>query len=259
MFALFSFLAGACGSGEGGRASAPSAPSSAVSGEPTTVAAPTTTVKAATPTTAMARTTVTTRPAPTPAQDRATAQRILFAAADVPGMAPASPNNFAARYAQCGKNPLLPGGDDPRQAVPVAFLKDETAELRRLQTTALGAYAALTPTEAGARAVVATLRSPEFRACLERELTAAANGQISGGTPVVLGAATADLPTPALGDEVVAFRVTLTERNSRHDFELSTVRKGRAIASVFTSRLGNVAFPDDERVRLVRLLVSRMP
>jgi hypothetical protein len=216
------------------------------------------TTTVATPTTAI-RTTVTTTPAPTAAADRATAQRILFTAADVPSMDPGRPSGFAAKYAQCGRNPLLPGGDDPRQAVPLALIKDETAAVRRLQTTALGAYAAMAPTEAAARSAMDMLRSPEFRRCLERELTAAVNAQVAGSTPVVQAAATVELPTPALADQVVGFRITLTQANFGQDFELTTVRTGRAIASVMTTRLGNVPFPDDERVRLARLLASRMP
>ncbi len=213
----------------------------------------------ATPTTAIARTTVTTRAAPTPAADRATAQRIVLTPADVPNMPAAKPSNYTENYAQCGKNPLLPGGNDPRQAVPSAFLKDETAEVRRLQTTALSAYAVLAPSEAAARSTMDTLRSPAFRTCVERELTAAANGLIASATPVVQSASTAELPTPATGDDVVAFRTTLTERFSRHVFELTVVRKGRALASVVTSRLGDVPFPDDERVRMARLMTGRMP
>ena len=250
--ALWAVLAAGCGSdgSENGTAAPP-----VTTATPTTVV-PTTVV---TPTTALARTTVTTRPAPTPAADRATAQRILLTPADVPNLPTAKPSNYTPIYAQCGKNPLLPGGDDPRQALPVAFLKDETVEVRRLQTTALGAYAVLAPSEAAARSTMDTLRSREFRTCLERELTAAVNALVASSTPVVQGAATVELATPAMGDDVVAFRTTLTQRSSRQVFELTTVRKGRAIASVVTSRLGEVPFPDDERVRLARLLTSRMP
>jgi hypothetical protein len=230
---------------------------------PVTTVVPTTVVATTvvTPTTAVTRTTVTTKPAPAPtaAADRATAQRIVLTPADVPNMPAAKPSNYTEIYAQCGKNPLLPGGDDPRQAVPSAFLKDETAEVRRLQTTTLGGYAVLAPSEAAARSTIDTLRSPAFRTCLERELTAAANGHIASATPVVQAAATVELPTPATGDDVVAFRTTLTERNSRHVFELTVVRKGRALASVVTGRLGDVPFPDDERVRLARVMTGRMP
>lgn len=245
--AVVAVLAAGCGN---------DGPKTDAAAPPATTAAPTT---AGPTTTTAARTTVTTKPAPTPAADRATAQRIVLTPADVPNLPAAKPSNYTENYAQCGKNALLPGGSDPRQAIPSAFLKDETAEVRRLQTTALGAYAVMAPTEAAARSSMNTLRSPEFRMCLERQLTAAVDALIASSTPVVQGAATAELPTPAMGDDVVAFRTTLTERSSRQVFELTTVRKGRAIASVVTSRLGDVPFPDDERVRLVRLMSTRMP
>lgn len=252
VLALGAALIAGCGSGgpEGAAAPPSTSPSTTVAAPPTTVVT-TTTIRAA-------ATTVTTRPAPSPATDRAPAERILFTAADVPGMPPSSPTNFVPIYAKCGKSPLLPGGDDPRQATPLAFLKDETVEVRRLQTTALGAYAVLAPTEAAARSVMDTVRSPAFRTCLEREFTTAVNALIAGA-PVVSGAATVDLPTPAIGDEVVALRITVTRNASRQAFELTIVRKGRALASVVTSRLGDVPYPDEERLRLVRLLAGRMP
>ena len=62
-----------------------------------------------------------------------------------------------------------------------------------------------------------------------------------------------------MGDDVVAFRTTLTRGSSRQVFELTAVRKGRAIASVATGRLGDVPFPDDERVRLAKVMTGRMP
>jgi hypothetical protein len=246
---LFAAVAGACGSDE---------PDGGAVGTtvPSTTAASTTVV---TPATTVTTIVATTRPAPTPtpAADRATAQRIVLTAAEVPNLPTAKPSNFTEIYAQCGKNPLLPGGNDPRQAVPTAFLKDETVEVRRLQTTSLGAYAVLAPSEAAARSTMDTLRSPAFRTCLERELAAAANALVA--STVILGTATAELPTPPMGDDVVAFRTTLTRGSSRQVFELTAVRKGRAIASVATGRLGDVPFPDDERVRLAKAMTSRMP
>lgn len=253
MLFLVAAMAGACGSEEPDRGAAgTTVPSPSTTGASTTVVVPATTVTTRVATTRPA-------PAPTPAADRATAQRMVLTAADVPNLPTAKPSNFTEIYAQCGKDTLLPGGDNARQAVPSAFLKDETVEVRRLQTTTLGAYAVLAPSEAAARSTIGTLRSPTFRTCLERELAAAANALIAGATPVIQGTATAELPTPVMGDEVVGFRTTLTRGASRQVFELTTVRKGRAIASVATGRLGDVPFPDDERVRLVRLMTSRMP
>ena len=189
-------------------------------------------------------------------QDRATARRVVLAPADVPSLPPAAPPARNRLYAQCGLNPLLPGGDDPRQAPPAGFLKDETAEVQSPQTTAVASYAVLAPNEEVARVVMATLRAPEFRSCLERELRAVVNAE--AGRQVVQTIATTDLAAPLLGNEVVAFRTTVSQQAVRQTFDLTTVRKGRFLASVTTSRLGPAAFPDQERIRLVRLVTGRM-
>jgi hypothetical protein len=205
----------------------------------------------AAPTTVAA--TSTSRP-PTAAADKATAQRILLTAADVPSMATAKPAGFFEIYARCGRNQLLPGGTDPRQATPVAFIKDETAEVRRAQTTILGAYAALAPSEDAARAVVATVQSRDFRSCMERELGAAVSR--------AQGVTTTDLPTPAIADGVAGFRTTVAGTTVvGQEFEITAVRKGRALAFAVTSRLSipTAPFPTDERVRLPRVMAGRMP
>lgn len=241
-----SLAAAGCGSdGSDGAAGR----SSTTTGAVATTAAPTT----AAPTTLAA--TTTSRP-PTAAADKATAQRILLTAADNPGMPTAKPAGFFEIYARCGKNQLLPGGTDPRQATPIGFIKDETVELRRAQITALGAYAAVAPTEDAARAVLAILQSREFRACTERELTAAVNGLVAGAGQ---GATSTDLPTPAIAEGVSGFRTVVAGRSVGQEFEITIVRKGRALASVVTSRISTVSFPTDERVRLLRVMAARMP
>lgn len=216
----------------------------------TTTVATTTTVV---PTTVAV--TTTSRPL-TAAADKATAQRIVLTAGDVPTMATAEPAGFFENYARCGKSQLLPGGTDPRQATPIGFIRDETTEVRRIQITALGAYAAVAPTEEAARAVMATVQSQEFRTCMERELFAAVNAQGAGSAQ---GVSTADLPTPAIADGVSAFRTVVAGRVVGQEFEITTVRKGRALASIVTSRISIVPFPTDERVRLVRVMAGRMP
>lgn len=190
-------------------------------------------------------------------RDRNRAAGILLAPAEVPSLPPAAPPAHNRFYAQCGVNPLLPGGDDTRQAPAVGFFKDETAELRRPQTTTVASYAVLAVNEQTAKVVLATLRAPEFRACLERELRAAVNGSV--GRQVVQGASTADIAKPAVGTEVVAFRTTLLSGETAYQtFDLTTVRKGRTIASLTTSRTGGASFPDEERVRLTRLVAGRI-
>jgi hypothetical protein len=126
--------------------------------------------------------------------------------------------------------------------------------VRRAQTTVLAAYAAMAPTEEAARAVVATVQSREFRSCTERELSAAVSR--------AQGATTTDLPTPAIADGVSGFRTTVAGPTVvGQEFEITTVRKGRALAFVATSRLSipTAPFPTDERVRLLRVMAGRMP
>jgi len=190
-------------------------------------------------------------------RDRARATGIVLSPAEVPNLAPAGPPSHNRLYAQCGVNPLLPGGDDPRQAPAPGFFKDETAEVKRAQTTAVASYAVLAPDEQVAKVVLATLRAPEFRACMERELRAVING--AAGRQLVSGGSTADIAKPTVGNEVVAFRTTILSGEAVHQtFDLTTVRKGRAVASVTTSRLGTSSFPDDERIRLTRLVAGRI-
>lgn len=190
-------------------------------------------------------------------QDRAIAMRFLLRPAEVPDLPPGAPSDLNRLYARCGANQLMPGGDDPRQATPAGFVKDESPEVRRVQTTMVGSYAVVAPNEQAAKVVIATLRSPEFRTCLERELKNAVNATL--GRQAVAVTASSDLAKPVLGDEVVAFRTTLSGSSGVYQtFDLTTVRRGRALASVTTGRLGTSAFPDEERVRFVRLVAGRM-
>ncbi len=189
--------------------------------------------------------------------DRAVATRVLLTPADVPTLAAATPSALDGLFARCGASSLLPGGDDPRAATPTAFFKDETADVKRVQMTAVASYAALGLTEDAARVALSTLRSPEFRTCLERELRAAVNG--GAGRPVVSTVSTVDLIAPVLGDEAVAFRMTLSGPGGVYQtLDLTTVRKGRAVVSVTTGRVGTTAFPDEERVRLATVVAKRL-
>jgi hypothetical protein len=190
-------------------------------------------------------------------QDRAAASRVQLTPADVPDLPPADPTPLNRLYARCGASSLLPGGDEPRAAAPAAFFKDETATVKRPQTTALAAYAALGVSEEAARVALSTLRSPEFRTCMERELRTAVN--TGAGRQVVSTASTAELVSPIVGDDAVAFRITLSGSGGVYQtLDLTTVRRGRAVVSVATSRLGATAFPDEERVRLPRLMANRL-
>lgn len=201
--------------------------------------------------------TTTTVPLPTIEEDRAAAQRVVLTQADVPRLPLSRPTNHAEAYRECGKSQLLPTGGDPRQARPAGFLKDETAELRRLQTTGVASWAVLAPTEAEARAVMDLLRRPDYATCLEGRLSASVDGFT--GLPVVQSASTTPLKLAPLGDDAVAFRTRLIQRgNVDFDFELTAIRRGRGLAYLLTGRLGNVPFEDSERLRLATTIASRM-
>jgi hypothetical protein len=208
-------------------------------------------------TTTLGSTTTTSAP-PTVAQDRAAAQRVVLRAGDVPSLSPSTPTGYASVYVECTHNQLLPTGNDPRQATPSGFLRDETAEVRRVQTTGVASWAVLAPSDDKAREVPELLRRPAMRTCFERGIAAALNDLV--GETVVLGTSTRDLNTPALGDDRLAFRTRIIQRgNINFDFELTAIRRGRAIAYVLTGRLGAVEFEEAERHRLVGLVASRMP
>ncbi|MDQ2825966.1 MAG: hypothetical protein M3Y04_03195, partial [Actinomycetota bacterium] len=76
---------------------------------------------------------------------------------------------------------------------------------------------------------------------------------------VVSASSTVDVVAPIVGDEAVALRITLSGPGGVYQsLDLTAVRKGRAVVSVTTGRVGAVAFPDEERVRLMTLMASRL-
>jgi hypothetical protein len=122
-----------------------------------------------------------------------------------------------------------------------------------VQTTVVNSWAVLAPDESTAREVVATLRRPEVLDCVTRWIAEAFTEGGSGST----ARTTSPLPTPVLGDETVAFRTRVTEVVN-FDLELTVIRRGRALAYLLTSRLGNTPFEDAERLRMAHLMADRM-
>lgn len=185
--------------------------------------------------------------------DRRAAQRILLRPADVPTVPPGPTSRFAEAYPECGRSQLLPTGKDPRHPRPTSYLGDETAEVGRVQTTVVNSWAVLAPDESTAREVLAILRRPEVLDCVTRRIAEAFTEGGSGN----MARTTSPLPTPVLGDETVAFRTRVTEVVN-FDVELTVIRRGRALAYLLTSRLGNTPFEDSERLRMARLMADRM-
>lgn len=190
---------------------------------------------------------------PDVSDDRRAAQRILLRPADVPTVPPGPTSRYAEAYFECGRSQLLPTGNDPRYPPPTGYLGDETAEVGRAQTTVVNSWAVLAPNESTGREVVAILRRPEVLDCVTRRI---ADGFLEGPSGDA-AQRTSPLPTPMLGDETVAFRTRVTDMVN-FDVELTVIRRGRALAYLLTSRLGNTPFEDAERLRLARLMAERM-
>jgi len=189
--------------------------------------------------------------------DRATTA-FLLTADDVPGFVTLpKPSNWPQVYAECGgDDTLLPGGTSGGHGV-ITFYRDDTVQLRKLQVDGVESYAVLADTEAEAQRTMGVLADPGFRRCVQDGLAVAQEETVVNEQ--VVGSSTLDLETPPVGDGVVAFRVTVDEAEHHFDHELTAIRKGRALAFLFTGRLGSDSYPDSERQRLVSAIASRMP
>jgi len=192
-----------------------------------------------------------------PPADRAAATRFLLTADDVPGftMLP-RPSNWPPVYAECGDDPLLPGSGPP-DPEPTSFIRDETARLRKLQVDGVESYAVVAGSEADAERTLALVSDAGFRTCVQKGLEVAQEESVENEQ--VVGSSIVDLATPPVGDGVAAFRVTVLEGEHQFDHELTVVRKGRAVAFLFTGRLGTDSYPDSERQRLASAMAARMP
>ncbi len=246
---LLAVLAGGCGGSP--KAAAPTVTTASTSTASTSTTVPT-------PTTVRASTTVKAPPLPSAAQDVAAAKRILLLAGDLPGYTPSptsEPVGYSSAYFTCTKNMLLPGGRSPRSASQGGFILDETVVVRAAQTTSISSFAAFATSEADAKRLVTELAKPEVADCAAKTLAAAVK-DLTGTAP---NASTATLPTLAAGDESTGLRTTATGTTAvLQYFDLTVVRKGRALAFLFVSRLGKTPLPESERQRLVRVLAVRL-
>jgi hypothetical protein len=197
--------------------------------------------------------------APTAADDRKAASAFLLTTDDVPGFTKVPrPSNWPPVYAECGHDPLLPGSDSTEPVV-TSFLRDDTARLRKLQVDGVESYSVMATTEAEAERTLALVADAGFRSCVQKGIEVAQeetveNRQVISSTIVDLAA-----PAPAPADGAAAFRVTVEEEFNHFDHELTVVRKGRALAFLFTGRLGTDSYPDSERHRLASVIAGRMP
>ena len=134
------------------------------------------------------------------------------------------PSNWPPVYAECdGEDTLLPGGGTGGHEV-ITFYRDATAQILKLQVDSVESYAVLAETEADAQRTMDVLADPAFRRCVQDGLAVAQEETVVNDQ--VVGSSTIDLETPAVGDEVVAFRVTVDEAEHHFDHELHRYPKG---------------------------------
>jgi hypothetical protein len=193
--------------------------------------------------------------------DRQKADRVVLAAADVPGYtmdAPEpddeSPELEAAANACVNNNPVLVvlGTDnDPRGVNGPDFSKGDEATISSSVTFA--------ETEEQATAAIAAASVATFPNCFSRALATELRKPESGFTNVTV--ATAKLPALTVGSQSVGYRSTVRGRVQGQAltmyFDFTFIRAGRGVAVLDGFAFGT-ALPEAERVRLATLLAQRM-
>ena len=192
--------------------------------------------------------------APTAAEDEAKATSIVLRASDVPGFtadeddADGDDGGFRA----CLKdNPTWSVRPNPRGA-DSSFTNDEDV--------VVSSGALLTVKEPEARKAFADVKAASTSQCMKDELKASILEDAPRGLTVG-DVAVAPFPSPGLGDESVASRLTVeiaagAERQKLY-LDLTFVRQGRIVSGLMISRSGT-PFPDGERARLSTILAERM-
>lgn len=192
--------------------------------------------------------------------DRQKADRVVLAAADVPGYtqdAPStddeSPELEAAANACVNNNPVLVvlGTDnDPRGVNGPDFSKGDESTISSSVTFA--------ETEEQATAAMAAASVATFPACFSRALTAEIRKDATFTSPTV---STAKLPALTVGNQSIGYRSTVRARVQGQAitlyFDFTFIRAGRGVAVLDGFMLGS-ALPEAERVRLTTLLAQRM-
>ena len=192
---------------------------------------------------------------PTAAEDEETARRIVLTSADLPGFSqePDVDDDGSAPMDRCvNDNPLLVG-ENPRGVDGADFTKDD-GDLR-VQS---GAVLAVKPAEA-AKAfsdLTAALSSQCLKDAIRDTFTRGAQRGV-----VVRDVSSSPLPKPDVPAEAAASRLAVSlergrERTTVH-VDMTALRSGRVVGGVFTFSMAK-PFPDDERVRLTRLVADRM-
>ena len=193
--------------------------------------------------------------------DRQKADRVVLAAADLPGYtqdAPQpdddSPELEAAANACVGNNPVLVvlGTDtDPRGVDGADFSKGDTATVSSSVTFA--------ENEEQATAAIAAASVATFTTCFSQAIATEFRKPDSGVTNVSVS--TAKLPALTVGNQSVGYRSPVRGRAQGQavtfylDFTFIRVGRGVAVLDGFT--IGST-LPEADRLRLATLLAQRM-
>lgn len=196
--------------------------------------------------------------APTAAEDKAMAERIVLTSADLPGFTPepdkADNDDSGGSFKDCVKdNPLLTADNKPRSTNGVDFTQDDGNV--RVQS---GAFVAEKVAEA--RTAFADIASALSEPCLREGLARTIKDGAEPG--LVVREVTAEpLPKLEVADDYAGSRLTVPLEVGRERLplyvDMTFVREGRVLAGVFTFRAGT-PFSDSERTRLVKLVGERM-
>lgn len=192
--------------------------------------------------------------------DRQKADRVVLAAADVPGFSqdPPEPEEDtpefdAAANACVGNNPLLVQlgeAGDPRGVNGPDFSKGDEQMVSASVTFA--------ETEEQAIAAITAASATTFPTCFARAFTAEIRRDPTFTNPSVT---TTKLPSLTVGNQSVGYRSTLRARVEGQTvtlyFDFTFIRAGRGVAVLEDGGFGS-PFPEAERVRLATLLAQRM-
>ena len=193
--------------------------------------------------------------------DRATAQRVVLGAADLPGFTEvaADPGEeealdaTAAVQEDCFQNNALlvrlgEEGDERGAASPDFEKGDLT----------VGSAVTFGETEVAAQSALAELGTASFPDCFSR---AVADAIRSDPTLTNVNVTTNRVPAPTAGDEAIGFRsrfgITYSGTRTVVYLDYVFVRSGRAVAALHGANAGE-PFPEGERQRLVQVLAGRM-
>ena len=199
---------------------------------------------------------------PSPAEDKARAERVVLNERDVPGLTREDTDDeddesdpSEAAFDRClNNNPLLTqAGDDPRGAESEFGNDDESQNVASFVTFA--------ENEKAATAALAVLRQPAFSGCFENALRTGLDEEV-GSDANITRVTVAPLPSGDLGDESIAYRATVDltagSESATLVFDLVFIRGGRGVAGLFVFDLTDT-FDPDERLRLSKVLSDRLP